>query len=43
LVAEGLGTHVDKGYIYFSMAFALGVEFLNMRIRSRRTPESATT
>ena len=33
LVAEGIGTHVDKGYIYFAMAFAIGVEFLNMRIR----------
>ena len=33
LVAEGIGTHVDKGYIYFAMAFALAVEFLNLRIR----------
>lgn len=33
LVIEGLHVHVPKGYIYFSMAFALGIELLNMRIR----------
>jgi len=33
LVAEGLGQHVDKGYIYFAMAFAVGVELVNMRLR----------
>ena len=37
LVAEGIGTHINKGYIYFSMAFAIGVEMLNMRIRGKRT------
>jgi len=31
LVADGLGQHVPKGYIYFAMAFALGVELLNFR------------
>ncbi|MDX2012572.1 MAG: TerC family protein [Myxococcaceae bacterium] len=31
LVADGLGTHVPKGYVYFSMAFSLGVELLNLR------------
>jgi predicted tellurium resistance membrane protein TerC len=31
LVAEGFGTHVSKGYIYFAMAFALGVEIVNYR------------
>lgn len=36
LVAEGLGTHIDKNYIYFAMAFALGVEFLNLRMRTRQ-------
>ena len=35
LVAEGIGTHFDKGYIYFAMAFALGVEVTNIRIRHR--------
>jgi predicted tellurium resistance membrane protein TerC len=33
LVAEGFGRHVEKGYIYFAMAFSLAVELLNMRIR----------
>ena len=33
LVAEGIGTHVNKGYIYFAMAFSLIVEILNLRIR----------
>jgi predicted tellurium resistance membrane protein TerC len=36
LIAEGLGTEVNKGYIYFAMAFALVVEILNLRIRARR-------
>jgi predicted tellurium resistance membrane protein TerC len=33
LVVEGFHVHVPRGYIYFSMAFALGVELLNMKIR----------
>jgi predicted tellurium resistance membrane protein TerC len=33
LVAEGIGTHFNKGYIYFAMAFSLIVELLNMRVR----------
>ncbi len=35
LVGEGLGRHIPKGYIYFSMAFAFGVEMLNLRMRSK--------
>jgi predicted tellurium resistance membrane protein TerC len=35
LVIEGLHVHVPKGYIYFAMAFALGVEILNMKIRKK--------
>lgn len=35
LVAEGLGQHVDKGYIYFAMAFAIAVEAANMAMRKR--------
>lgn len=35
LVAEGFGEHVPKGYIYFSVAFSLIVEILNMRMRKR--------
>jgi predicted tellurium resistance membrane protein TerC len=33
LVAEGLGKHIERGYIYFAMAFSLMVEMLNLRIR----------
>jgi predicted tellurium resistance membrane protein TerC len=32
LVIEGFHVHVPKGYIYVSMAFALGIEIINMRI-----------
>lgn len=38
LVVEGLHVHVPKGYIYFAMFFAVGVELLNMRLR-RKTNE----
>jgi predicted tellurium resistance membrane protein TerC len=34
LVAEGMGQHIPKGYIYFSMAFSLGIEMLNLRYRA---------
>ena len=36
LVAEGLGTHIGKGYIYVSMVFALMVEILNTRARRKK-------
>jgi predicted tellurium resistance membrane protein TerC len=38
LVAEAFGQHVDKGYIYFAMAFSLLVELLNMRLRKKAPP-----
>ena len=38
LVGEAFGQHIDKGYIYFAMAFSLGVEFINMRLRAKTTP-----
>ena len=38
LVAEGMGSHVPKGYIYFAMAFSLFVELLNLRYRKKRRP-----
>ncbi|MEZ6127193.1 MAG: TerC family protein [Planctomycetaceae bacterium] len=34
LVADAAGTHVNKGYIYFAMAFSLIVEALNIRVRT---------
>ena len=36
LVAEGLHQHIPKGYIYFSMAFAVMVEFLNIRAKGSK-------
>jgi predicted tellurium resistance membrane protein TerC len=36
LVAEGWGFHIPKGYVYFSMAFAIGVEMLNLRVRKNQ-------
>ncbi|NOQ83685.1 MAG: TerC family protein [Myxococcales bacterium] len=38
LTAEGLGQHINKGYIYFAMAFALIVELLNIRFRAKQRP-----
>jgi predicted tellurium resistance membrane protein TerC len=35
LIAESLGHHVPKGYIYSAMAFSVGVEMLNLRMRKR--------
>ena len=35
LIAEGFDHHVPKGYIYFAMAFSIGVEMLNIRMRKR--------
>ena len=33
LIADGLDQHIPKGYIYFAMAFSVGVELLNLRMR----------
>lgn len=35
LLAEGFGQHISKGYVYFAMAFSVGVEMLNLRLRSK--------
>ncbi|MHC1766631.1 MAG: TerC family protein [Verrucomicrobiia bacterium] len=40
LIAEGLHREIPKGYIYFAMAFSLGVEMLNIRTRSRGKQET---
>nr|HET7860507.1 TerC family protein [Caldimonas sp.] len=42
LIADGFDVHVPKGYIYFAMAFSVGVEMLNIRMRrrARRTGET---
>ena len=36
LIGEGLDLHIPKGYIYFAMAYSVGVEMLNIRMRRRR-------
>lgn len=36
LIGEGLDLHIPKGYIYFTMAFSVFVEILNMKIRKHR-------
>ncbi len=41
LVAEGIGTHMDKKFIYFAMAFSLIVEMLNMKMRAVRAKARA--
>ena len=38
LVAEGLGQHIPKGYIYFAMTFSVVVEILNLRLRKKTEP-----
>ena len=38
LVADGMGLHIPKGYIYFAMGFSMFVVSLNLRVRSSRRP-----
>ncbi len=38
LVAEGTHQHVNKGYIYFAMAFSFAVELLNLKLRKKSIP-----
>jgi predicted tellurium resistance membrane protein TerC len=38
LIAEGLGQHIPKGYIYFAMAFSIFVEMLNLKMKSKSKP-----
>ena len=38
LILEGAGKHVEKGYIYFAMAFAIAVEFVNIGVRKNVEP-----
>jgi predicted tellurium resistance membrane protein TerC len=38
LVADGLGLHVPKGYIYFAMGFSVFVEMINLRVRKKTSP-----
>jgi len=36
LIGEGLSAHIPRGYIYFAMAFSVGVEMLNIQVRRNR-------
>lgn len=38
LVADGLGLHIPKGYIYFAMGFSVFVEIINLQVREKTTP-----
>jgi predicted tellurium resistance membrane protein TerC len=38
LMADGLGQHIPKGYIYFAMGFSVFVEVINIRVRGRTAP-----
>jgi predicted tellurium resistance membrane protein TerC len=38
LIADGFDHHIPKGYLYFAMAFSLGVEMLNLKARHREPP-----
>jgi len=38
LIADGLGQHIPKGYIYFAMGFSVFVEMLNLRVRRAAEP-----
>ena len=39
LVADGFHHHIEKGYVYFAMAFSFLVEMLNIRARKKRTAQ----
>jgi predicted tellurium resistance membrane protein TerC len=41
LIAEGFHFGIPKGYIYFAMAFSLGIELLNLKIRSKSAAKTA--
>jgi predicted tellurium resistance membrane protein TerC len=43
LAADGLGFHIDKGYIYAAMAFSTGVEAINIFARQRRAAAKASS
>ncbi len=38
LMAEGMHFHIPKGFVYFAMAFSLGVEMLNLKLRGKHLP-----
>ena len=43
LIADGLGMHIPKGYIYFAMGFSVFVEMINLRVRGSTPRRSSCT
>jgi len=43
LIADGFEFHIPRGYLYFGVAFATGIEILNLIARKRRTAGKAGT
>ena len=40
LIADGMGFHIPKGYLYFAIAFSVGVEALNLAATRRRRKQA---
>jgi predicted tellurium resistance membrane protein TerC len=38
LIVDASHRHIPKGYVYFAMAFSVGVEMLNLRLRKKGKP-----
>ena len=38
LIADAFEFHIPKGYLYFAMAFSVGVEMINLKVRGRSAP-----
>lgn len=43
LVADGAGFHIPRGYLYFAIAFSLGVELLNIQVRKNNAQKATAT
>jgi predicted tellurium resistance membrane protein TerC len=43
LVAESMDQHINKGYVYFAMAFSLVIELINMRVRKNTMRNRASS
>jgi predicted tellurium resistance membrane protein TerC len=41
LTADAFGHHINRGYVYFAMAFSLVIELMNMRFRKKTKPRRA--
>ena len=41
LTADAFGKHINRGYVYFAMAFSLGIELINMRVHKKKSSKRA--